>query len=107
MSSRVFDELATWVTSSDAHLNGILEKLLQREPTPEEKQHARTLFADAIETPGGLQVLTIHAFCERLLQRFPLEAGIPPGFSVLDAQDVKELQKGGHLRSYDTWPRRG
>ena len=27
---------------------------------------------------------TIHAFCERLLQRFPLEAGVPPGFGILD-----------------------
>ena len=46
----------------------------------EDRARARTLFARAIETPGGLKVQTIHAFCERLLQRFPLEAGVPPGF---------------------------
>ena len=30
---------------------------------------------------------TIHAFCERLLQRFPLEAGVPPGFVILDEHE--------------------
>ena len=55
-----------------------------RAPSPDEMVHARRLFAKAIETPGGLKVQTIHAFCERLLQRFPLEAGVPPGFEILD-----------------------
>ena len=53
--------------------------------------HARRLFARAIETPGGLKVQTIHAFCERLLQRFPLEAGVPPGFEILDDQQRAAL----------------
>ena len=61
-----------------------LVTLLDRRPTDLELTRARTLFAQAIETPGGLKVQTIHAFAERLLQRFPLEAGVPPGFSVLD-----------------------
>ncbi len=52
---------------------------------------ARTLFAVAIETPGGLKVQTIHAFCERLLQRFPLEAGVPPGFAILDDETARAL----------------
>ena len=58
------------------------------QPTPAEIQRARTLFATAIETPGGLKVQTIHAFCERLLQRFPLEAGVAPGFTILDEHDA-------------------
>ena len=53
--------------------------------------HARTLFAVAIETPGGLKVQTIHSFCERLLQRFPLEAGVAPGFTILDDETAKAL----------------
>ncbi len=54
---------------------------------------ARRLFARAIETPGGLKVQTIHAFCERLLQRFPLEAGVPPGFAILDEEERAALLK--------------
>ncbi len=93
MSSRVFDELAKWVMVPEKELTGALSHLLRREPTLEERERARSLFASSIETPGGLKAQTIHAFCERLLQRFPLEAGIPPGFVVLDDEGVRALQK--------------
>lgn len=91
MSTRVFDRLAEWVTTSDAELKAKLTDLLERAPSAEEMVHARRLFARAIETPGGLKVQTIHAFCERLLQRFPLEAGVPPGFEILDDQQRAAL----------------
>ena len=44
----------------------------------------RRLFAQALETPGGLKIQTIHAFCESTLRRFPLEAGVAPGFTILE-----------------------
>ena len=84
MSTRVFNRLAGWVTVSDDVLGLELARLFGREATGDELALARTLFTKAIETPGGLKVQTIHAFCERLLQRFPLEAGVPPGFQILD-----------------------
>jgi ATP-dependent helicase/nuclease subunit A len=93
MASRVFDDLARWATSDEAGLDGQLGKVLGRAPDAEERQAARRLFARAIETPGGLKVQTIHAFCERLLQRFPLEAGVPPGFTVLDDEMTGELRR--------------
>src|SRR5262245_13871282 len=86
MATRVFDRLAEWVTASDAALQKMLSELLDRKPSQEEMLRARRLFARAIETPGGLKVQTIHAFCERLLQRFPIEAGVPSGFEILDDQ---------------------
>src|SRR5262245_24246633 len=84
MSTRVSARLADWVTARDADLTARLAELLDRTPSPAEMRRARQLFALVIETPGGLKVQTIHAFCERLLQRFPLEAGVPPGFEILD-----------------------
>ncbi len=33
---------------------------------------------------GGLKIQTIHAFCDALLRRFPLEAGVSPRFEVID-----------------------
>lgn len=92
MSTRVFDRLSEWVTATASALDESLMGLLGRAPTEEERARARTLFTRAIETPGGLKVQTIHAFCERLLQRFPLEAGVPPGFSTLD-DDLGRLLK--------------
>lgn len=92
MSKRVFDTLATWVTTQFDQLTKILVEILGRNPTHDELERARTLFTVAIETPGGLKVQTIHAFCERLLQRFPLEANVPPGFKILDDEKGRELK---------------
>ncbi len=91
MSERVFNRLAQWVTADDTKLAGELALLLMRPPIDDELRRARDLFTAAIETPGGLKIQTIHAFCERLLQRFPLEAGVPPGFEILDDELKAEL----------------
>ncbi len=93
MAQRVFDELSEWATLDDTRLSELIAQLLQRRPEPEDLVAARMLFARAIETPGGLKVQTIHAFCERLLQRFPLEAGVPPGFSILDDETAFTLRR--------------
>ena len=34
-----------------------------------------------------LRISTIHSFCMNLLKRYPLEAGLPPDFGVLDFRD--------------------
>ncbi len=91
MAGRVFKDLSIWATADEAVLETSLTSLLVRKPTAQEAKDARALFARAIETPGGLKVQTIHAFCERLLQRFPLEAGVPPGFAILDDQEGVRL----------------
>jgi ATP-dependent helicase/nuclease subunit A len=91
MATRVAARLAEWVTAGDKELAGWLAELLDRRPTADEMRRARQLFALVIETPGGLKVQTIHAFCERLLQRFPLEAGVPPGFEILDDEERTAL----------------
>ena len=91
MSKRVFQRLAEWTTESDSDLSSKLTELIGRNPAPEEQRHARQLLARAIETPGGLKVQTIHAFCERLLKRFPLEAAVSPSFTILDDQQRQLL----------------
>lgn len=93
MSKRVFEDLARWVTLSETALQEDLRKLLSRAPTVDEVARARTLFTASIETPGGFKVQTIHAFSERLLQRFPLEAGVTPGFAILDELEARELRR--------------
>ena len=55
------------------------------------RAQARRLFATALETPGGLKVQTIHAFCTRLLQQFPFEADVAARFAVLDDAAETEL----------------
>jgi ATP-dependent helicase/nuclease subunit A len=91
MSNRLFERMASWATMEARALSDELNELLGRAPSARESLRARTLFAEAIETPGGLKVQTIHAFAERLLQRFPLEAGVPPGFRVIDEDERRGM----------------
>ena len=60
-----------------------------RSPTQRRLNFARHLFARTIETPGGLKIQTLHAFCERLLQLFPFEANVPAHFQVADEREAK------------------
>ncbi|MFO1014102.1 MAG: double-strand break repair helicase AddA [Caulobacteraceae bacterium] len=87
MQRRLFNTLGDWSVMEDAKLRHTLANLEER-PTnafsEEDISDARALFARALESPGGLKIQTIHAFCERLLRRFPLEAGLAPGFKVME-----------------------
>ncbi|MFD2051774.1 double-strand break repair helicase AddA [Mesorhizobium calcicola] len=84
MSNRVFSTLSEWTTLGDADLASKVEALEGRRPDLETMRRARRLFAEALETPGGLKIQTIHAFCESVLHQFPLEANIPAHFEMLD-----------------------
>ncbi|MCZ8543597.1 double-strand break repair helicase AddA [Mesorhizobium qingshengii] len=86
MSNRVFSTLSEWTTLADADLAARVEALEGLRPDAETMRRARRLFAEALETPGGLKIQTIHAFCESVLHQFPLEANIPAHFEMLDSQ---------------------
>lgn len=66
-----------------------LTGLLDRPPTDEEIRRAARLYEEALEDSSGLHVGTIHTFCTTLLRRFADEAGVDPGFAVVE--DVDEL----------------
>jgi ATP-dependent helicase/nuclease subunit A len=84
MSNRVFERLAEWATLSDEALSDRVAAIEGKRPDVFKLAEARRLFARALETPGGLKIQTIHAFCEALLHQFPLEANVAGHFSVLD-----------------------
>ncbi|WLR92513.1 double-strand break repair helicase AddA [Shinella zoogloeoides] len=84
MSNRVFERLADWATLSDEALSDRVTAIEGARPDLFKLAEARRLFARALETPGGLKIQTIHAFCEALLHQFPLEANVAGHFSVLD-----------------------
>jgi ATP-dependent helicase/nuclease subunit A len=91
MAARVFDTLAAWTRLGDQEL---VEAILATgAPTPRRQDiiAARKLFARTVETPGGLKIQTIHAFCERLLHLFPFEANVPARFEVADDMRRDEL----------------
>ena len=91
MATKVFSTLAGWVTLDDAALADAITAVDERAPDARRLELARRLFARAVETPGGLKIQTIHAFCERILHLFPFEANVPARFSVLDDTAAEEL----------------
>jgi ATP-dependent helicase/nuclease subunit A len=91
MSTRLFKRLGEWTLIPDAALAADLKVLTGVDADADLMTRARRLFAEALESPGGLRIQTIHAFCERLLKRFPLEAGVVPQFSVLDDRATEDL----------------
>ncbi len=86
MSNRVFRDLSAWTMLDDAALAAQIAAIEGRRPTAAKLARARRLFAEALETPGGLKIQTIHAFCEAVLHQFPLEANIAGHFELLDGQ---------------------
>ena len=89
MSARVFKWLGEWAVADEATLRTKLAGI--GVATPVSFDIARKLFARAVETPGGLKIQTIHAFCERVLHLFPFEANVPAGFRVVDEVEQSEL----------------
>ncbi len=82
--------LGQWVVLPREKLEAELRAL---DVAPDEKTLvlARKIFADVLDLPGGMRIETIHAFCQSLLRRFPLEAELSPHFQVAD--DEKAAQR--------------
>lgn len=100
MQSRLFRTLGAWAMAPEdklaltlADLSGATEPVRD----PAQLVDARRLFARALETPGGLKIQTIHAFCTEVLRRFPLEAGVSPRFEIAD--DRRSLTMMAEIRA--------
>ncbi|MEJ1995431.1 MAG: double-strand break repair helicase AddA [Limibacillus sp.] len=91
MERRIAERLAEWTALSDAALDKQLKELLgEDDPSEERRSAARSLFAKMLDAPGGLKIQTIHSFCQSVLARFPLEAGVTPNFETLDENSALE-----------------
>jgi len=91
MANQVLNTLRAWVRLDDETLDARLAAIDRGPKSAARRAAARRLFATAIETPGGLKVQTIHAFCDRVLHQFPFEARVPAGFEVLEEIGENEL----------------
>lgn len=100
MQSRLFKTLGDWSIWEDEKLNDALETLMGVKDHGVSLKTARQLFAKALETPEGLKVQTIHAFCERILARFPIEAGILPGFEPIDDSEMGPIRDAVRTEIY-------
>ncbi len=91
MANKIAERLAKWAAQEESLLVGELTELRDAPPDAALIARARRLFARLLDTAGGLKVTTLHSFCQSLLKRFPLEAGVSPQFDVLDERGAMEL----------------
>ena len=94
MAIRLRVSLGRWVTMRQDALAAELDALGVAPDGPDARptrtDRARALFGKVLDLPGGMRIETIHAFCQSLLRRFPLEALISPHFRLVDERDTAQ-----------------
>ena len=92
MRNRILAMLRKWAMASDADLRDMLVDVAHtKTPTDDDLQRARTIFFKYIDNPDMLKIKTIHGFCEEILHRFPVEAGLSPAWSLVSDANQKVL----------------
>ncbi len=100
MTTRLFEQLGEWSLLSDNDLRAALRELQGERAESEDLRRARQLFAQALDTPGGLKIQTIHAFCQTVLSRFPVEARINPNFKLIEDSAANELRDDARIQLF-------
>ena len=92
MRNRILKALRQWVMASDEELSEMLDGVAINKPvTKADILHAREIFFTYIDNPDILKIKTIHGFCEEILHRFPLEAGVSPTWSLISGAPQRVL----------------
>ncbi len=93
MAGRIHDRLGRWAMAEERELADDIAELTGRPAGADDLKRARRLFAQVLDLPDGPRIQTIHAFCQSLLGRFPLESSVPPHFALLDDRNAAELRE--------------
>jgi ATP-dependent helicase/nuclease subunit A len=88
---RIQHVVLKWSIQDETTLANELAIVLDQSPSREEIQRARRLLPIILQSPGGIKIMTIHAFCQSVLARFPLEANVSPGFAIADEAQSQSL----------------
>ncbi len=92
MRNRILAELRQWAMFDDDRLTKALDGVAENIPaTKQDLEYARRVFYSYIDNPEMLKIKTIHSFCEEILHRFPLEAGISPTWSLVSGSSQTVL----------------
>ncbi|MBU6183789.1 MAG: UvrD-helicase domain-containing protein [Rickettsiales bacterium] len=91
MQERIIAQFQKWSHSSQEDLLDSLQNTLGRKPTKDELIKASSLFELYLKTQDQINIYTIHSFCQKILKKFPLEAGISPHFKIIDEFKVNKI----------------
>jgi ATP-dependent helicase/nuclease subunit A len=92
MANRLNARLAEWAAWPEPKLAAALLELTGAPADAALQARARKMLATVLDAPGGLPIGTIHSFCQALLRRFPLEAGVAPYFALMEPRDAAEAR---------------
>lgn len=84
MKERISLALANWSNLSDEALSHELYKTIGKAATSEEISTAKRLYDFYLKSEETINIHTIHSFCQKLLKKFPLEAGVTPNFKIIE-----------------------
>ncbi|HZZ07228.1 MAG TPA: UvrD-helicase domain-containing protein, partial [Candidatus Binataceae bacterium] len=74
----------TFTEKATADMRRRIAEVLDQRIACEDDATRHAALARARRTLGLSRISTIHAFCARMLREYPIEAGVDPGFEVLD-----------------------
>lgn len=97
MEDRINSALEHWSRIDHDGLHLSLKIMLGRLPTKEEIKFAKSLYIKYLTSEKKVGIYTIHSFCQKLLQTFPIEAGIKPSFKIID--ETKATQILGQIKT--------
>ena len=92
MRNRINKRLGDWTIISAKALTEDLKKMGIETPPQDMMQRARSLFAEILDNDNGPRVETVHSFCQTILHRFPIEAGITPHARLADDEEQARLK---------------
>ena len=93
MRNRVLASLREWAFADDDQLRDLLRDVAPDAGAADNLTRAREIFYEYIDNPDMLRVRTIHSFAQDILRRFPIEAGIPPAWSLATESDITQLRR--------------
>ena len=97
MRNRILAALQDWAALPDTDLIELLDGITINHPvTTSDVIHAREIFFKYIDCPDMIKIKTIHGFCEEILHRFPIEAGISPSWNLVSDTAQRILLQERH-----------
>ncbi len=105
MRNRILAALSHWARATDDELRDMLYGVsINMSPTAQDVAHAREIFFKYIDNPDLLKIKTIHGFCEEILHRFPMEAGLSPAWTLVSDMNQRVLLRDAFDRLVNSSP---
>ncbi|MEK9745889.1 MAG: UvrD-helicase domain-containing protein, partial [Candidatus Puniceispirillum sp.] len=92
MRNRIFRRLAKWAIVPAQELFDDLAEMGLDMPSQDLRRRARSLFAEILDNDDGPRVETVHSFCQSILRRFPIEAGVAPHTELADDDEQQRIK---------------